>query len=99
VVRVTAGVVPDRCPDLLRHRLDVGEDGLDRVVRPRRAFERLVRIVDVGLVVLVVMEAHRLLVDVRLERRVVVGQRRDFERHLSLLSLAREDPIRLGRAS
>src|SRR3954452_19362530 len=31
--------------------------------------------------VLVVVDAHRLLVDVRLERVVVVGQRRDFVRH------------------
>src|SRR4029453_1958086 len=51
-------------------------------------FERLVCIVDVGLVVLVVVEPHRLLVDVRLERVVVVRKRWYFERHGFLLSTA-----------
>ena len=45
------------------------------------ALERAVDAVDVGLVVLVVMDPHRLLVDVRLECRVVVGQRRNGVRH------------------
>src|SRR5436305_15127905 len=35
--------------------------------------------------VLVVMQVHRLFVDVRLERVVVVGKRRNFERHRRLL--------------
>jgi hypothetical protein len=56
--------------------LDVREDGLHRTVRPLGAVERLVGVVDVRLVVLVVVNPHRLLVDVRLQRRVVVGQRR-----------------------
>ena len=46
-----------------------------------RALEGAVDAVDVGLVVLVVMDPHRLLVDVRLQRRVVVGQRRNGVRH------------------
>jgi hypothetical protein len=39
-----------------------------------RAFERLVRVVDVRLVMLAVVDLHRLRVDVRLERIHVVGQ-------------------------
>ena len=42
-----------------------------------------VRLVHVSLVVLVVVQVHRLLVDVRLERRVVVRQRRNLEWHTS----------------
>ncbi len=41
------------------------------------ALERGVDLVDVGLVVLVVVHSHRRLVDVRLERVVGVGERRD----------------------
>ena len=52
------------------------------------ALECGIDLVHVGLVMLVVVDAHRLLVDVRLERVVVVGERRNFESHLQLLSVA-----------
>jgi hypothetical protein len=62
--------------------LEVREDLLDGLVREVGPFEGGVRVVDVGLVVLVVVDAHRLLVDVRLESPVVVGKRWDFEGHV-----------------
>src|SRR3954470_16562291 len=82
---MAADVVPDGGALVLRNELEVREDRLDGAVRPLTALERLVRVVDVRLVVLVVVDAHRLLVDVRLERVVVVRQRRDLESHRSLL--------------
>jgi hypothetical protein len=39
-----------------------------------------------------VMEAHRLLVDVRLQGRVVIRKRWNFECHASLLSVGQEEP-------
>ena len=48
--------------------------------------ERRVQVVDVGAVVLVVMDPHRLLVDVRLQGVVVVGQGGKGERHDRLLN-------------
>ena len=47
------------------------------------AFERRVHLVDVGLVVLVVMHPHGGLVDVGLERRVVIGKGWDVVCHVS----------------
>ena len=81
VVEVPAAVVAHDAALVLGDLLEVADDVLDRRVGPLRALERAVDPVDVGLVVLVVMDPHRLLVDVRLERRVVVGQRRNGVRH------------------
>src|SRR5918994_375288 len=53
--------------------------GSPRPVGPLGSFQRLVGVVNVGLVVLVVVEAHCLLVDVRLEGRVVIRKRWNFE--------------------
>ena len=55
---------------------------LDRLVGPVGALERGVDLVHVGLVVLVVVHLHRGLVDVRLERVVVVGEGGYLVRHL-----------------
>src|SRR3954470_16598139 len=69
-------------------RLLVAEAGevlqylVDVLVRPLGALEGGVGLVHIGLVMLVVMDAHRLLVDVRLERVVVVGKVRYLECHL-----------------
>ena len=57
------------------------QDLVDVLVRPLGALEGGVGLVHVSLVVLVVMDAHRLLVDVRLERVVVVRQRWNFVGH------------------
>jgi hypothetical protein len=66
--------------------LEVRQDMLDGLVGERRSLQRGVRVVHVRLVVLVVVDAHRLLVDVRLQRGVVVGERRYLEGHAVLLS-------------
>jgi hypothetical protein len=70
-----AAVVANRVPLVIRHLVQVRQHLLDRLAVERRAGERGVRLVHVGLVVLVVMELHRRLVDVRLERVVGVGER------------------------
>jgi hypothetical protein len=72
---VAAGVVANGGADLLRHRVQAGEDRLDRIVSPFGALERLVGVVHVRLMVFVVVDPHRLLVDVRLERAVLVRKR------------------------
>jgi hypothetical protein len=56
-----------------------------RAVFPLRAGDRLVQVVDVGLVVLAVVDLHRARVDRRLERVVVVRQRRKLVGHWRLL--------------
>ena len=48
----------------------------------RRGFQRLVQIGHVGVVMLAVMDLHRHLVDVRLQRVGRVGQRRKCEWHM-----------------
>src|SRR6185436_5305919 len=72
VIRVPAGVVAYRGPDVVGQLVEAPQDVVDVGVRPIRAVERGVRLVDVGLMVLVVVDAHRLLVDVGLEGVVVV---------------------------
>src|SRR4029079_9784701 len=80
VVEVAAGVVADG--GAVRDRVEVLEDLLDVLVGPLAAFEGGVGLVDVSLVVLVVVDAHRRLVDVGLERVVVVRKVGDFICHL-----------------
>jgi hypothetical protein len=82
VVRVAARVVAEDLLLVLRKCVEDGQDVLDRLVRRVRLLKRCVRLVHVGLVVLVVVEAHGLLVDVRLERAVVIGKRWNLEGHL-----------------
>src|SRR6202167_3500593 len=76
VVVVPAAVVFDGTALGLGHGVEILQHVLDRGVRERRALQRGVDLVDVGLVVLVVMEFHRRLVDVRLQGVVCVGKRR-----------------------
>ena len=54
---------------------------MSSLARSGADFERLVQVVHVGLVVLVVVDLHRLGVDVRLEGVERVGQGRQGERH------------------
>jgi hypothetical protein len=81
VVVVAAAVVAHGLLLVLRQRVEVLQDLLDRLAVELGALQRCVGLVHVGLVVLVVVHAHRRLVDVRLERGVVVGERRDFVGH------------------
>jgi hypothetical protein len=83
VVVVAATVVANGGPLVLGDLGEVADHLLDRLVGPVGALERRVHLVHVGLVVLVMVDAHRRLVDVRLERAVVVGKGRDLVRHRS----------------
>ena len=85
VVEVAAGVVADRALLVVGEAGEVAQDLLDVAIGPLRALERGVRFVDVGLVVLVVVDAHRRLVDVGLEGVVGVGKVGNGESHLELL--------------
>src|SRR6476469_6698335 len=86
MVGMAADVVAHGRPDLLGQRVEHGQHLLDGAVRVLGAGKRLVRVVDVGLVMLVVVEAHRLLVDGRFQRPVVGGKRGNLEGHAALLS-------------
>ena len=82
VVGVAAAVVAERRPACRRAATTrLRDDLLDRLAVELGALQRGVGLVHVGLVVLVVVQPHRLLVDVRLERVVVVGKRRDLVGH------------------
>ena len=70
---MAAAVVADR-GRLVAELVEVLQDLLDRLAFPVGALERGVHLVHVGLMVLVVVQLHRRLVDVRLERVVVVRQ-------------------------
>ena len=83
---MAAGVVPHRPALVLGQLVEVAEDVLHGLVGPLGAVERLVGVVDVRLVMLVVVDLHRLLVDVRLESVVLVRKRRNLEGHRALLS-------------
>jgi hypothetical protein len=74
VVVVAAEVVADGAALVVRKAVELRQDLRGILVLPLRALQGAVRLVDVGLVVLVVVRAHRLLVDVRLERAVVVRE-------------------------
>src|SRR4029077_15328124 len=68
--------------DVLRDLVDAADKILGGEVSERvLSLQRVVEVRYVGLMMLVVMQMHRLLVDVRLERGVVVGQRGKFKRH------------------
>ena len=76
MVGVPTAVITHRGPDILRDAADLAEQIVNAF--PRQLWvlvERGVEILHVGCVVLVVMDAHRLFIDVRLERVVVVRQR------------------------
>ena len=75
MVGVAAPVVAHGRPDVFWHRIDASQQIVDRLrLQFRMLLERRIQIVDVGRVMLVVMNPHRLLVDMRLELVVVVGQ-------------------------
>ena len=78
LLRTGSLLVVGQAGEVLQHLVDV-------LVGPLGPLECGVRLVDVGLVVLVVVDPHRLLVDVRLQRVVVVGKVGNFVGHLGLL--------------
>src|SRR6185295_3217472 len=94
VVQVAAAVVADRAALVLGDRAEIRDDLLDGLAVEVGAGERIVGLVHVGLVMLVVMQLHRLLVDVRLERVVVIGKGRNLVSHRgsSRTSSGRDEP-------
>jgi hypothetical protein len=88
VVCVAAAVVADRGALVLGDRIEAPEY-LDRAVGPVCALECRAEVRHVGLVVLIVVDLHRLRVDRRFERVECVGQRGKRESHrLSFWSLS-----------
>ena len=77
-----AGVVPDGGLLVLRQDVDPGrEHRFDRPVGPLGAGQGGVRIVDICLVMRVVVDLHRLRIDVRFESVVRVWKIGQFEGH------------------
>ena len=83
---MAAAVVADGRADLLGHDADVAQQLVDRLRLQLGCFlERLVQVGDVRLVMLAVMDFHRLLVDVRLEGIGGIGQGGKRKGHEALL--------------
>ena len=77
VIRVAAAVIAHRCANILGHAVELRDQLLDReLLQIGVAFESFVQIRDVSAVMLVVMDFHRLRVDVGLERVERVRKRR-----------------------
>jgi hypothetical protein len=79
VVPVPATVVANRVADRLGNRAEIAEEVVERLrLQLRSLLQRGVQVVDVRLVMLPVVNLHRLRVDVRLEgiRRVGKGRKR-----------------------
>ena len=75
MVGVSAAVVGDRLPDILGHAADVSEQFTDRLAQEVGVpGHGLVQIVHVSLVVEIVVNLHRFLIDVRLQRIIIIGQ-------------------------
>ena len=70
---MSAAVVAHGGADLFGNFVEMGDQLLDRFVAQAGPFDRLVQIGDISRVMLIVMDFHRLLVDVRLQG--VVGIR------------------------
>ena len=85
---MAAGVVADGGLLVVGERVEVREDALDGGVRQLGSLERGVRVRHVRAVVEVVVDPHRLRVDVRLERVVGVRKIGHSKAILSLLSAA-----------
>src|SRR5262245_25610446 len=85
-----AAIVADRCADALGHLVQAPDEILNRHALERAlTLQRGVQVGNVGLVVLVMVQMHGLLVNVRLKRGVVVRQRWKLERHWTLLHTMR----------
>ena len=74
-------VVDHLLPDALRHAADLAQHLLDRLVLQGSAGHGRVEVIDVGLVMLAVVDLHRLLVDVRFERIEWIGKRGERVSH------------------
>jgi len=79
---VTAAVVADGVANILRDRIETFEKIIDRLRLQRGLpFQGLVEVGNVGAMVFVVMDLHRLGVDIRLECVERIRQRGDGKSH------------------
>ncbi len=83
MVGVAPAIVANRRPNRFRHLVEVAQQVLDREPGELRIrLERFVQVVDVRCVMLVVVELHRLRIDVGLERVVTESQGRKLVCHV-----------------
>ena len=86
MIAVAAAVIAHRRADILRHRVEIAEQFLERLVRDLRMLvERLVQLSDIRLVMLRVMDLHRLRIDVWLERIIAIWKFGKFVFHIFLM--------------
>src|SRR2546427_13310784 len=86
MICMTTAVVANNIADVLRDRIHVADQLLDAFrFQIRLAGDRFVQIRDVSLMMLAVMNLHRLRVDVRFERIVWIRERRERMSHRSVL--------------
>src|ERR1041385_4332260 len=77
VVVMAAGIVTNRRANVVGHAAQVAQQVFEVLVGQLRVLaQRVVEIVDVGLMMLAVVDLHGLRVDMRLERPEIVRQRR-----------------------
>lgn len=74
MIGMTATLIDDCRAQVFRELFDAGDQFLHRPVRKLGAFHRCIEVVDVGLVVLGVMDLHCLRIDMRLKGIVGVRQ-------------------------
>src|SRR5260370_69943 len=85
-IHMPAAVVSYGCADILGDAIQVAQQFLDRKsLKIGLAFEGFIEVRNVRAVVLVVVDLHRHLVDVRLERIRWIWKRRKNVGHLTLL--------------
>ncbi|MNP17156.1 hypothetical protein D3C76_1095800 [compost metagenome] len=83
MVGVAAALVNHCVLQLLRQLPNAGDQFFHRPLRILAAFYRRIEVVDIGLVVLAVVNLHGLSIDVRFQRIVGVGQCRQGVRHFT----------------
>ncbi|MCY1394845.1 hypothetical protein D9M71_97730 [compost metagenome] len=89
---MAAPLVDHRPTQGLGQHLDTGDQFFDRPLGIFGALYRGVKVVDVGLVVLAMVDLHGLGIDVRFQRIVGIGQRRQGIRHINGLWIDERAP-------
>src|SRR4051812_46332703 len=82
MIGVTAAVVANGHADVLRNLLDVSAQILDALLGNTLSIERRIQVGHVRIVMLVVMDLHRLGIDVRFQGVVRIWQRRQCVWHV-----------------
>ena len=82
MVAVASGIIADAGADRLWDLTEIRDEGVNRLGRQRRVvFQERVGVIDVGLVVLAVVDLHRTRIKVRLEGIVGIGEWCEFVGH------------------